>query len=82
MAIDDDRDEIDEEEPDVVDVELDEKRYQSIKGETRDDIKPKELIQGNKPFEFLVYWLLSYLQAKMGDEFGIEPGADMMAAID
>jgi pheromone shutdown-related protein TraB len=73
---------IEEEEPDVVAVELDEKRYKSVKGEGPQDLDPKDLIQGNKPFELLVYWLLSYLQTKMGDRFGIEPGADMLAAVD
>lgn len=73
---------IDEEEPDIVAVELDEKRYKSIKGDGPDDLDPKDLIRGNKPFELLVYWLLSYLQTKMGDRFGIEPGAEMMAAVD
>jgi len=73
---------IDEEDPDVVAVELDEKRYKSIKGDGPDDIEAKDLIKGNKPFELLVYWLLSYLQTKMGDRFGIEPGAEMMAAVD
>ena len=64
---------IDEEEPDVVAVELDEKRYKSIKGDGPDDLSPQDLIQGSKPFELLIYWLLSYLQTKMGDRFGIEP---------
>ncbi len=72
---------IDEHEPDVVAVELDEKRFKSIKGDTPDDLSPKDLLEGNKPFELLIYWLLSYLQTKLGDEFGIEPGADMLAAI-
>jgi pheromone shutdown-related protein TraB len=73
---------IDEEDPDVVAVELDEKRYKSIKGDGPDDLNPQDLIQGNKPFELLIYWLLSYLQTKMGDRFGIEPGAEMMAAVE
>jgi len=73
---------IDEEEPDVVAVELDEQRYKSMKGDGPDEIEAKDLIQGNKPFEFFVYWLMSYLQTRMGDRFGIEPGADMMAAVE
>lgn len=72
---------IDEEEPDFVAVELDEQRYKSIKGDGPDDLDAKDLIKGNKPFELLIYWLLSYLQTKMGDRFGIEPGAEMMAAV-
>ncbi|MDY6780322.1 MAG: TraB/GumN family protein, partial [Halobacteria archaeon] len=77
------RDTVEETEPDVVAVELDENRYKSIKGEEKtEDLSPRDLLEGNKPFEFLVYWLLSYLQTKIGDEFGIEPGADMKAAIE
>ncbi|MFB6283690.1 MAG: TraB/GumN family protein [Halobacteria archaeon] len=74
---------IETEQPDIVAVELDENRYKSIKGEgERDDIEAGDLIKGKKPFELLVYWLLSYLQTQLGDQFDIEPGADMMAAID
>ena len=76
------RERIDEEHPDVVAVELDENRYRSLKGEVRDDLDPKDLIQGTRPIEFLIYWLLSFMQNKLGDEFGIEPGADMLAAIE
>jgi pheromone shutdown-related protein TraB len=73
---------VEEEDPDIVAVELDEKRYKSIKGDGPEEVEAKDLIKGNKPFELLVYWLLSYLQTKMGDKFGIEPGAEMMAAVD
>ncbi len=80
-SVDDVERAIEEHDPDVVAVELDEKRYKSIRGDTPDDLSPKDLLEGNKPFELLIYWLLSYLQTKMGDRFGIEPGADMLAAI-
>jgi pheromone shutdown protein TraB len=71
-----------EERPDVVAVELDEGRYRQMKGEAPDDLEPSDLLGGSTVFQFLAYWLLSYVQARLGDQFDIEPGADMMAAID
>ncbi|WP_251328648.1 TraB/GumN family protein [Haloplanus pelagicus] len=74
-AIEDDR-------PDVVAVELDEGRYRQLQGETPDDIEPGDLLRGNTVFQFLAYWMLSYVQSRLGEKFDIEPGADMMAAVD
>ena len=71
-----------EEEPDVVAVELDEARYKRLKGETPDDVDAADLIAGRTVYQFLAYWLLSYVQARLGDRFDVEPGADMMAAVD
>ena len=71
-----------EERPDVVAVELDEGRYRQMQGETPDDIEAKDLLSGNTVFQFLAYWMLSYVQTRMGDRFDIEPGADMRAGID
>ena len=73
---------IDEERPDVVAVELDEGRYRQIRGETPDDLDAGDLLKGNTVYQFLAYWMLSYVQARLGDRFDIEPGADMKAAID
>ena len=73
---------IEEQRPDVVAVELDEGRYRQLKGETPDDIEASDLLEGNTVFQFLAYWLLSYVQARLGDRFDIKPGADMMAAVD
>ncbi|MBL7118256.1 MAG: TraB/GumN family protein [Candidatus Syntrophoarchaeum sp.] len=71
---------IDREEPDVVAVELCEDRYNALKGNVA-DFSIKEVIGGGNPFLILTHWLLAYVQRKMGAELGIEPGADMMAAI-
>ena len=75
------RETIEGERPDVVAVELDENRYKQMQGETPDDIEPSELLEGNTVFQFLAYWMLSYVQARLGSRFGVEPGADMRAAI-
>ena len=73
---------IDAERPDVVAVELDEGRYRQLKGEDPENLDAGDLLKGNTVFQFLAYWMLSYVQARLGDRFDIEPGADMKAAID
>ncbi|RBI64418.1 conjugal transfer protein TraB [halophilic archaeon] len=74
-AVEDDR-------PDTVAVELDEGRYKQMRGEMSDDLEPTDLLHGNTVFQFLAYWMLSYVQTRMGEQFDIEPGADMKAAIE
>ncbi|MFB6173416.1 MAG: TraB family protein [Halobacteriales archaeon] len=69
-------------EPDVVAVELDESRYRQLKGETPEELDPADLLRGNTVFQFLAYWLLSYVQLRLGERFDVEPGADMRAAIE
>ncbi|WP_142985928.1 TraB/GumN family protein [Halorubrum cibi] len=73
---------IERERPDVVAVELDEGRYRQMQGETPDDLDASDLLQGNTVFQFLAYWMLSYVQTQLGERFDIEPGADMKAAVD
>ena len=73
---------IDEEQPDVVAVELDEGRYRQLKGETPDDLDAADLLEGNTVFQFLAYWMLSYVQTRLGDQFDVKPGAEMLAAIE
>ncbi len=73
---------IEEEQPDIVAVELDENRFRQIQGEDPEDIDPKELLRGSAAYQFLAYWLLSYVQKRLGDRFDVEPGADMKAGID
>jgi pheromone shutdown protein TraB len=68
--------------PDVVAVELDEGRYRQLKGGTPDDIEPGDLLSGNTVFQFIAYWMLSYVQAQLGEKFDISPGADMLAAVE
>ena len=68
--------------PDIVAVELDEGRYRQMQGEAPDDLDAGDLLRGNTVFQFLAYWMLSYIQTRLGERFDIEPGADMKAAID
>ncbi len=74
--------EIDERRPDVVAVELDDGRYRQLQGEVPDDLEPTDLLEGNTVFQFLAYWMLSYVQTRLGERFDIEPGADMKAAVE
>ncbi|MGA9399591.1 TraB/GumN family protein [Haladaptatus sp.] len=73
---------IEEDQPEIVAVELDEGRYRQMQGEVAEDLDPSDLLHGNTVFQFLAYWMLSYVQARMGEEFDIQPGADMKAAIE
>mgnify|MGYP000259455605 CR=1 FL=1 len=73
---------VEEEQPDVVAVELDDQRFRQMQGETPDDIDPSELLRGSVALQFLAYWVLSYVQARMGERFDIEPGADMKAGVE
>ncbi|OLZ41175.1 conjugal transfer protein TraB [Natrinema saccharevitans] len=81
-SVDEVRDTIERERPDVVAVELDEGRYNQMQGGTPDDVEAEDLLSGNTVFQFLAYWMLSYVQSRLGDQFDIEPGADMRAAIE
>lgn len=74
-----------ENEPDVVAVELDARRYQNLLNdkngvEQNKDIKIREIIKGNNLTMFMVSGLLSYFQKKIGDEVGVKPGSEMLAA--
>jgi pheromone shutdown protein TraB len=71
-----------EEQPDVVAVELDEGRFRQLKGEQPDDLEASDLLRGNTVFQFLAYWMLSYVQTRLGDGFDITPGADMLAGVE
>ena len=73
---------IEEERPDVVAVELDEGRYRQLKGDTPDDLDAADLLKGNTVFQFIAYWMLSYVQSRMGERFDVKPGADMLAAVE
>ncbi|WP_254523037.1 TraB/GumN family protein [Natrinema caseinilyticum] len=76
------RDTVEREQPDIVAVELDEGRYRQMQGGTPDDIEAEDLLSGNTVFQFLAYWMLSYVQSRLGEQFDIEPGADMRAGIE
>lgn len=76
------RDEIADRQPDLVAVELDEGRYRQLQGDAPDDLEASDLLEGNTVFQFLAYWMLSYVQQRMGERFDVDPGADMQAAVE
>ncbi len=74
---------IEREKPDIVAVELDKARFQSIKGEEEvQEVNLKELLSDGKFYYFMLHWLLAYVQKKIGADTGVKPGAEMMAAIE
>ncbi|GAB3663805.1 TraB/GumN family protein [Halopiger thermotolerans] len=81
-SVDEVHETVDRERPDVVAVELDEGRYRQMQGGTPDDLEATDLLSGNTVFQFLAYWMLSYVQSRLGEQFDIEPGADMKAGIE
>lgn len=74
---------IEEERPDIVAVELCQSRYRALTNEEEvEEIQIKEMLSGGKLYYFLVQFFLAYIQKKIGSEFGVKPGAEMLAAID
>ncbi len=74
---------IEETKPDIVAVELCPARYRSLTGQEEEkEIKISELLSGNKLYFFLVQMFLAYIQKKIGDEMGVKPGSEMLAAIE
>jgi pheromone shutdown-related protein TraB len=67
--------------PDVVAVELDPGRYSALKRQAADP-SVKEVLEAKNFTQLLVQWILAYLQRKIGLDVGVEPGAEMKAAID
>ena len=67
--------------PDVVAVELDQGRYSALKRQAADP-SVTEVLEAKNFTQLLVQWILAYLQRKIGLDVGVEPGAEMKAAID
>ncbi|MBQ0039379.1 MAG: TraB/GumN family protein [Treponema sp.] len=73
---------IDEQKPDTVAVELDEKRYQTI--ESPEEWKNMDVVQvlkNKQGFLLLANVCLSAYQKKMGEASGVTPGDEMVAAV-
>jgi pheromone shutdown-related protein TraB len=65
--------------PDMVAVELCESRYRGLIEER--DIPIIELLKGKKSAIVIANILLSFLQRKLGEEVGVKPGKEILAAI-
>jgi len=72
---------IEEFQPDVIAIELDRPRFEAVKRQGA-DANIGEIIESGNFTQMLVQWILAYIQRRIGMDVGVEPGADMKAAID
>ena len=73
--------------PEVVAIELDRGRYTRLMEEragiVRDDtISIGKIIKENKVGVFIVTTILSYMQNKIGEDLDVQPGSEMISAIE
>jgi pheromone shutdown protein TraB len=69
--------------PDIVAVELCDKRYEAITKKNKwEKTNLSDVIRSGKGFLLLAQTFLAMIQRKLGKEFGVEPGAEMLAAVD
>ena len=69
--------------PDIVAVELCPRRYKGMtEPEPEKEMSVKDIISGGKMYYNILYMLLAHIQKKMGDEMGVPPGSEMIAAIE
>jgi pheromone shutdown-related protein TraB len=72
---------IENEKPDCVCVELDDKRYQALSGRKRwESLDLKEIIKKKQLSTLLVNLILSSYQKKLGMQLGVMPGAELLQA--
>lgn len=76
-----------EDKPEVVAVELDAGRYQRLMKEKlgikeENNFSISDIIKGNNIGLFLIGGFLTYMQRKIGDDLGVKPGSEMLAAIE
>ena len=81
------KDAIYEQHPDIVAIELDRGRYTKLKKQMRgveedDTISVTRIIKENKVGLFLTTTLLSYFQSKIGADVDVAPGSEMIGAIE
>lgn len=80
-SVDEVRESIEEFSPDLVAVELDRGRYASLKRQMADPTVT-EVLEAKNFSQLLVQWILAYLQRRVGLDVGVEPGAEMKAAVE
>jgi len=74
---------IEEQKPDIVAVELCKRRYDSIKKKDQWENTPiSKLLKGNNAYLLIAQTFLSSIQRKLGKEYGVEPGSEMIMAMD
>ena len=74
---------IEEFKPDIVAVELCKRRYDAITKKDKWENTPvTNLLKSNQAYLMLAQTFLSSIQRKLGKEYGVEPGSEMIAAMD
>jgi len=78
------RETIEREKPDIVAVELDQNRFKGMtEPESADtEISFKDVLKPGQTFYYLLYGFLAYMQRKMGEQLGVAPGSEMIAAVE
>jgi len=72
---------IEEEKPDVVCVELDEKRYQSLNDKKKwEELDLKNVIKEKQLSTLMINILLASYQKKLGEKLGVNPGVELLEA--
>ncbi len=80
-SVDEVRFAIEDYQPEIVAIELDQGRFAAIKRQGADP-SVNDVLEVKNFNTLLVQWLLAYLQRKIGFDVGVEPGAEMKAAIE
>ena len=74
---------IEEYKPDIVAVELCKSRYEAITKKDKWENTPiSKLLKSNNAYLLLAQTFLSSIQRKLGKDYGVEPGSEMIAAMD
>ena len=86
-SVDEVKDAIYEQKPDVVAIELDMNRFMKVKNmmngvEEDDTISVTKIIKENKVGLFFTSTILSYFQSKVGAKLDVAPGSEMIGAIE
>lgn len=77
------KDTIEKYKPDIVAVELCQRRYDALtKKDQWENTPVTQLLRSNNAYLLLAQTFLSSIQRKLGKEYGVEPGSEMIAAID
>ena len=81
-SVDEVRDAIEKYKPDIVAVELCQRRYDTITKKDKWENTPvTALIKSNNAYFMLAQTFLSSIQRRLGEEYGVEPGSEMIAAM-
>lgn len=82
-SVDEVRDAIEKYKPDIVAVELCQKRYEALTEKDKWENTPiTSLLKSNKAYLVLAQTFLSSIQRRLGKEYGVEPGSEMIAALE